>query len=258
MQANVYATVDYSNAADGYVSVKYNQNTTKRVKVRIAMGDKNMTYDLIQRQKYEVFPLTYGSGTYKITVYEQVEGTSYAVALAFETQVSLKSANGPYVVPTQTVYFTSSSSAVTKAADIAQDSASDFEVLEKIYAWIAKNISYDNNRAKDVLEGRLTQYIPSPDATLSSKKGICYDYASLMAAMLRSFGIPARLVKGYVNTGSGPSYHAWVEVYCETGGTLPGGLSVKAGAWTRIDPTYAAGDLEYHTRGYQYTASSFE
>lgn len=257
-QTNAYATVDYSYAAEGYISVQYNQNTTKRVKVRVAMGDKNMTYDLLLRQRYEVFPLTYGSGTYKITVYEQVEGTSYAVALATEIQVTLRNSLVPYVTPTQTVYFTSSSNVVAKAGEIAKNSTSDFEVLNKVYTWITENIQYDHNRAADVLEGRLTLYIPSPDATLASKKGICYDYASFMAAMLRSYRIPTRLVKGYVSRGGKPGYHAWVEVYCETGGTLPGGLAVKAGTWTRIDATYGAVDLTYHTKGYQYTTSSIE
>ena len=179
----------------------------------------------------------------------------YAVALATETSHPSKLA-GSYVTPTQTVYFLSSSNVVAGRGN-AKNSIAILKCSTRFTLDNRKH-QYDHNRAADVLEGRLTLYIPSPDATLASKKGICYDYASFMAAMLRSYRIPTRLVKGYVSRGGKPGYHAWVEVYCETGGTLPGGLAVKAGTWTRIDATYGAVDLTYHTKGYQYTTSSIE
>ena len=39
--------------------------------------------------------------------------------------------------------------------------------------------------------------LPSVDETLKTKKGICFDYAALMTAMLRSQGIPTKLEIGY-------------------------------------------------------------
>ena len=52
--------------------------------------------------------------------------------------------------------------------------------------------------------------------TLRTGRGICFDYASLTAAMLRSQNIPARLEIGY----SGDVYHAWISVYTEETGWI--------------------------------------
>lgn len=59
--------------------------------------------------------------------------------------------------------------------------------------------------------------------------GVCQDFAHLMIACLRSLGVPARYVSGYLVPGEGvigaQASHAWVSAYCpETG-------------WTDFDPT---------------------
>lgn len=55
--------------------------------------------------------------------------------------------------------------------------------------------------------------MPNPDETLASRSGICFDYASLAAAMLRSLGIPCQVITGYVGPES--LYHAWNMVYID-------------------------------------------
>lgn len=70
------------------------------------------------------------------------------------------------------------------------------------------------------------------------KEGVCTDFATAMAVMLRSSGVPARLVAGYLPgeldkaTGTyqvkAKDYHAWVEVY------FPGY------GWIEFDPTPGA------------------
>ena len=69
---------------------------------------------------------------------------------------------------------------------------------------------------------RINGKIPDTAATLNSNKGICYDLASLFAAMCRSQNIPCTLTKGY----AGSSYHAWNKVNV-------------SGNWYQIDMTYA-------------------
>ena len=61
---------------------------------------------------------------------------------------------------------------------------------------------------------------------LEIRRGVCQDFAHLMIACLRSRGLPARYVSGYVRSlvGSAAS-HAWVAVY-----TPPYG-------WLELDPT---------------------
>lgn len=48
---------------------------------------------------------------------------------------------------------------------------------------------------------------------LSSKEGVCRDYAILTATLLRSAGIPTRLASGLVNWDGTFYYHAWDEIW---------------------------------------------
>lgn len=61
---------------------------------------------------------------------------------------------------------------------------------------------------------------------LEIRRGVCQDFAHLMIACLRSRGLPARYVSGYVRSlvGSAAS-HAWISVYAPPFG------------WLDLDPT---------------------
>ncbi len=48
---------------------------------------------------------------------------------------------------------------------------------------------------------------------LKTKEGVCRDHAVLMAALLRSAGIPSKLVSGMVYQDGAFYYHAWVEAW---------------------------------------------
>lgn len=76
---------------------------------------------------------------------------------------------------------------------IGDESSNDLDYIEQIYRYVIKNISYDDDLAANVQ----ADYLPVIDRTLESKKGICFYYASLMAALLRSQNIPTKLVVGY-------------------------------------------------------------
>ncbi len=58
---------------------------------------------------------------------------------------------------------------------------------------------------------------------LQQRRGVCQDFAQLMIACLRSLGLPARYVSGYLETEPPPgeeklvgadASHAWVSVFC--------------------------------------------
>ncbi len=80
---------------------------------------------------------------------------------------------------------------------------------------------------------------PIEDFLFARKTGYCEHYATAMVVMLRSLGIPARLVTGFLATewnDFGGYYtvrqrdaHAWVEVYYPRSG------------WITLDPTPASG-----------------
>ena len=106
---------------------------------------------------------------------------------------------------------------------------SDEELIQLYYNYVVTNIKYDY----DKIQNLDYSYLPSNDATLVSGTGICYDYSSLLASMLRSQGIPTKLVKGYTSWTS--VYHAWNEIYL---------------AWVIVDTTY---DSYLYLRDRTYT-----
>ena len=103
---------------------------------------------------------------------------------------------------------------------------------KSIYHYVVKNIKYDDDKAKNVQKG----YLPSVDETLETKKGICFDYAALMTAMLRSQGIPTKLEIGY----SGSVYHAWISTWLDEKGWIDNIIKFNGKSWELIDPTLAA------------------
>ena len=137
-------------------------------------------------------------------------------------RVTIDSANAPYLISTSEVPFTAGDAVTTKAAELCKNAKTDEQKVVAIYNFIAGRYTYDQALADRITSGQVKSYIPSPTATLSGTKGICYDFASLFAAMCRSQNIPCALTKGY----AGSSYHAWNKV------------SV-GGKWYQIDLTYA-------------------
>ena len=67
------------------------------------------------------------------------------------------------------------------------------------------------------------------------------DYASLAAAMMRSVGIPCKLLTGYV--GDDQIYHAWNCIYLRNRGWIAVEIKANASTWNRIDTTFAAGGM---------------
>ena len=131
-------------------------------------------------------------------------------------------AYAPYLIATTDVQFTSGDDVCKKAAELCKDAKTDMDKVTAIYNYIAGHYTYDTKLANDITSGKVSKYIPDTAATLNSNKGICYDLASLFAAMCRSQNIPYTLTKGY----AGSSYHAWNKVNV-------------SGNWYQIDMTYA-------------------
>ena len=123
-------------------------------------------------------------------------------------------------------------------------------MVRAVYDWLTRNIAYDTGKAAQLAD--TTGYVPDPDATLSAGSGICFDYASLAAAMFRSLGIPCQIVTGYVSPDN--IYHAWNMIYID-GTWVSAQITVNANQWTRIDTTFAAGGAgaDYIGDGSTYT-----
>lgn len=229
---NEKATIDASNASQGYVMVKYNGNGAK-IKVQvIKSGKETYTYDLNARDAYEVFPFSEGNGSYVVKVFENVSGSQYMQIASANMDVSLSNQFLPFLYPNQYVNFSDSSQAVAVAKTLAASASDQIGIVRNVYDYVTDNITYDYAKAASVQSG----YLPNIDHVLSVRTGICFDYAALMTAMLRSQNIPTKLVVGY----TGSVYHAWVSVYLDNIGWVDNVIYFDGTDWKLMDPTFAS------------------
>lgn len=250
---NEKAEIDASNTADGYVMIRYLESTTARLKV-IVTGPSGVKYyyNLKNDGAYEVFPLSDGSGAYTFQVCKNVKDTSYSISYSATVDVALKDEFAPFLLPNQYVNYTADSKVVAKAAELTAGSGTTLEKIQAVYNYVVENISYDKELAASVQSG----YLPDVDAVLAKGKGICFDYAAVMTAMLRSQGIPCKLVVG----DAGTVYHAWINAWSETEGWLDGVIYFDGRDWKLMDPTFASSAnssesiLEYIGNGSNYKA----
>ena len=82
---------------------------------------------------------------------------------------------------------------------------------------------------------RATEVSTPVAEVLAKRAGVCQDFAHLMIACLRSLGVPARYISGYLETLPPPgkprlvgadASHAWVAVFCG-----------EESGWVDFDPT---------------------
>ncbi|WP_294787016.1 transglutaminase-like domain-containing protein [uncultured Eubacterium sp.] len=244
-------SLDASHTADGYLMLRYS-GTNEKVKLQITLPDSTeYTYPVTASVDYSVYPLPGGNGSYKVTLLESVsvEDNLYAVSFTQDLDVEISNEFLPFLYPNFYVNFTADSACVKKGEELAHGCSSDLDAITNIYNYVIENISYDQKKADSVPYG----YIPSPDDTLSSGTGICFDYASLMSAMLRSQRIPTKLDVGY----SGDVYHAWISCYVTEVGWVDNIIEFDGKNWSIMDPTLAANNSASNVKKYVGDGSNY-
>jgi len=164
---------------------------------------------------------------------------SYAIDASLSVDVRVNGLNSESQLPVkQTIvgegigkYLAPSKYAQSKDRDVKRlakalvnNTRYESAAVAALMLWVSDNIKYDSNVARH-------------DATwtLHNKKGTCENYAHLSLALLRSAGIPARYVSGFLMGGdvkidgdltsyeyrwdAGP--HSWIEVYYPDRGWVP-------------------------------------
>lgn len=151
-----------------------------------------------------------------------------------------------YLASNAEISFSAGDAVSRKAAELVAGKATTEAQVMAIYSYIVENFSYDWDLYNAVKSGRVTTYTPDPNSVLNKRKGICYDIASLFAAMTRSVGIPTKMVKGNATVAGG--YHAWNSIY-----------EFESLSWVDLDATMNLGGKAtslYKALGRGYSAQS--
>ena len=200
--SNDRVTVDISNLSEGYIMALYTGSNHK-VKLQLTGPDyMTYTYDL-NGDSYEVFPLSAGNGTYQLGIYENIDGNQYAAILSEQFDAQITNEMGPFLYPNQYINYTPENQAVLKAEELCAGQETGREKYKVITEYVTHAFVYDFVRAVTTRGDG----VPDVDYCFNKGMGICLDLASTSVCMLRTQGVPAKLVIGNANG----QYHAWVQ-----------------------------------------------
>lgn len=130
------------------------------------------------------------------------------------------------------VNYNESSTVLAKAQQITQSAVSTDSKIEAVSNWVSNNVWYNFTELND----NLIEWKQATQ-TIQDGNGVCQDEAAASAALLRSLGIPTRVVDGEAydpESGQDLGGHAWDEAWDGT-------------AWITFDPTW---DQVYYQSDY--------
>jgi len=246
-------SIDLSSVNQGIVMA--HALSPSRLKFVVSAGDMTYAYDLPGDDTPITVPVNMGNGTYTFSIMRNTGGNDYIETASATADVTLESEFCPFTQPNVFCNYTDSSDCVEFARQLVADAENEGDAVRAVCNYICDNVTYDLDKAGE-LSGT-SGYVPNPDETFATNKGICFDYASLGAAMLRSVGIPTKIITGYVSPED--LYHAWIMVYID-GSWSSAQFSVNPQSWSRVDLTFAAdsgtvglvGDGKTYTERYVY------
>lgn len=101
-----------------------------------------------------------------------------------------------------------------------------YEKARKLYSEVIGMLEYDDQKSLDILENKLDN-LSGAISAFESKKGVCFDYASLYFVLAKSVNLPTRIVVGKGFDGKDWINHAWNEVYIK-----------ELDKWINVDTTF--------------------
>ena len=202
-------TVDASNADQGYIMVK-GPKTKTRLKVTVEITGSKLQYDLNGDGEYEVFPLQLGRTKYTVSLWRQVEGKKYGKIGQVKVAPKMEDELSCFLYPNQYVNYKKDSPCVKEANEVCKGLETNKEKFYAIWDYIVKNFQYDYVKAVTVAGS--SGMLPDIEGCWKGKKGICQDLSAVACAMMRSQGIPARLMIGQLGSGTP---HAWVMAWVD-------------------------------------------
>lgn len=221
-----------SQQVEGSVRLVGNTNKEK-IKILVTKDKTQTWYEVkLDNGKFdEEVWLSLGKGNYTVAIMVNETERKYSYGPKFiihNTQEVDK-----YSVPGKDIE-SNDEDIIKLAEQIVGGLNSDLEKAQAIHNWVSKNINYDyekyikhQNNNYDNQYGALT--------TLESKKGVCYDYAALVAALGRAVGLQTKMIKGEGITESFRGYHAWNEIYIS-----------EENRWLKLDATFSSTSGQYY------------
>ena len=231
--------------------------------------------------------LSFKACEHYLTEEEKIADEEWTSLLSVQFDAEIADPDGVWLLSPPNVDFGHAPETRAKALDLTRDCGTDAEKITAVFYWVAQTIQYDHEMAGrlmaeeeqslgsvscqfDEVNGRhrlppssdefgyIDQSSLSLDTILTRESGVCAHYAAIMAGMLRSVGVPCKVVTGSARTSDGNLGHAWVAVNPGTGSldmaalgagqdftdSRSGGASRPSG-WIRLDPTNGLREPEY-------------
>jgi len=219
---------DLSKVNDGIIKINYETSGDNKIKIMIQKDNNRAFYDI---GTFNQYPLTFGNGNYIVALLENTTGTKYKVISYEKFEITIDKPENVYVNPIFSLNWNDDMSVINKAKELTKELKTDKEKAVAVYNYLVKNFKYDYKKINNIDNS----YMPNLENIFKNKLGICSDFSSLYAVMLRSLNIPTKFVKGYKNDID--SYHAWNEVYLDN-------------EWITVDITY---DIALYTNEIKYS-----
>jgi len=211
-------TINTNLADKGIIGVQADVDGNQKLKIKVSLDSQSVYYDIASGQMIKV-PMQMGNGDYSVELYQNISGSEYKKLYGDKININAKDPNEVYLLSSQIVNYEDSKEIPALDGTLLQNKNNDIDKCKAIYDYVVKTISYDYNKNSQID----STYIPNVDQVIADQKGICYDYAALVASLLREAGIPAKLVMGYRSDSQ--DYHAWNQ-------------ALIGGKWITLDATW--------------------
>jgi len=163
--------------------------------------------------------LTEGIGEYRIRLLVWEEGFRFLVAHTLP--VTNQKEINRFLVPGRGIE-SNHPDIIRMAERITRGLTTDEARIRAVYDWVRKNVSYSDAKATS-LKNFYFGFPTGALYALQNRAGVCEEFATLSAALLRAVGIQAKVVTGMANGG----LHAWNRAF-------------NGSRWIEFDATFAA------------------
>jgi transglutaminase-like putative cysteine protease len=203
---------------------------------------------------YEI-GLRYGPGEYQLRFAHQNTPQKYSSYTYFadKSVINNDENTSAFSLPSNEVQ-SDHPQMIALAQAITKNKTNDRDRSQAIHTWVTKNIAYD---VETYFAGTYrTNYPTDAISVLKNGKSICQGYSSVIAALHRAIGIPAKIVTGitinitdsdenvnpiWESALKNKTYgeHAWNEVLID-------------GKWEVLDATWDSGYVNFETKQFKF------